>query len=233
MTRALIVVEGHTEEAFVKEILSPHLSEFGVFASAVMMGNAQARERRGGVRRWESARNRIINFLRQDRELVVSTMVDYYGMPRDWPGRVAAPSAAATPSDAAARIESAMLADVAAVLGGDFDAGRFAPYVMMHEFEAILFSDCGALARVVAQTSTSQVQGLRAALQGIRDEFETPETINDSDETAPSKRIYRVAPNYRKRGMGMQAVQGIGLDGIRGECLHFGDWLGRLERLAG
>ena len=229
----MIVVEGQTEEAFTKEILAPHLSGFGVFVDAVMMGNARARERRGGVRRWESVRRQIINFLRQNRELVVTTMVDYYGMPPDWPGRVAAPSAAATPSDAAARIESAMLADVGSALGGDFDQRRFAPYVMMHEFEAMLFSDCGALARVVAQTSMSQVQDLRAALQGIRDKFETPESINDSVETAPSKHIGRIASGYQKRTAGMRAVQGIGLDAIRGECPHFSDWLGRLERLAG
>lgn len=65
-------------------------------------------------------------------------------------------------------------------------------------------------------------------------EFATPEAIDDSPQLAPSKRIEALMcrPRYQKRLMGPQAAQRIGLAAIRDECPHFGDWLGRLERLA-
>lgn len=65
-------------------------------------------------------------------------------------------------------------------------------------------------------------------------EFATPEAIDDSPDNAPSKRIEALIrrPCYQKRLMGPPAAQRIGLAAIRKECLHFGDWLGRLERLA-
>ena len=63
-------------------------------------------------------------------------------------------------------------------------------------------------------------------------EFATQESINDSPQLAPSKRIEALMPLYRKRLMGPPAAQRIRLATIRKECLHFGDWLDRLERLA-
>jgi len=62
-------------------------------------------------------------------------------------------------------------------------------------------------------------------------EFATPEAIDDSPQLAPSKRIEALMPLYRKPLMG-PAAQRIRLATIRKECLHFGDWLERLERLA-
>lgn len=63
-------------------------------------------------------------------------------------------------------------------------------------------------------------------------EFATPESIDDSPQLAPSKRIEALMPLYRKPLMGPLAAQRIRLAAIRGECPHFGDWLARLERLA-
>jgi hypothetical protein len=36
-------------------------------------------------------------------------------------------------------------------MGQGFDARRFVPFVVVHEFEALLFSDCAAFSRVAAQ----------------------------------------------------------------------------------
>ena len=64
-----------------------------------------------------------------------------------------------------------------------------------------------------------------------KNEFAT-QSINDSPDNAPSKRIEALMPLYRKRLMGPLAAQRIRLATIRKECPHFGDWLARLERLA-
>ena len=64
------------------------------------------------------------------------------------------------------------------------------------------------------------------------EEFITSEDINDNSETAPSKRLVRVFPNYSKRLHGPLVAARIGLPRIRPECPRFADWLDRVERLA-
>ena len=227
MTRLLIHVEGETEEAFVNDVLRQHLYRLGyTVVGARMMGSAQERARRGGIVPWAIARQRILNNLRADSGLVISTMVDYYGMPHDWPGRADQFTTAMSPSDRAEKIENALLRDICDEMGTNFNPDRFIPYVMMHEFEAMLFSDCQAFATAIGRTDLSP------EFQAIRDEFVSPEEIDDYPITAPSRRIQNLLPAYQKPTMGAQAAQCIGLAAIRSQCPHFADWLARLESLA-
>ncbi len=227
MTRLLVSVEGRTELRFVYEVLAPHLYTLG-YTSVVasLMGTAVSRENRGGVKAWSDVLQDIVNKLRGDRGLIVSTMVDYYGMPHNWPGRAAVPPSGETPSQIAGPIEQGMLDAVVSEMGSGFNARRFVPYVMMHEFEALLFSDCNGLAVGIRQLA------LAPRLQAVRDEFATPEAIDDSPYSAPSKRIEELFPGYRKRLMGTAAALAIGLEAIRGECPHFARWVARLEGAA-
>lgn len=60
MGRLLIHVEGETEESFVNEVLAPHLYCHGFTkVGARLLGNARMRDRRGGIRSWESAKKDI------------------------------------------------------------------------------------------------------------------------------------------------------------------------------
>jgi hypothetical protein len=95
----------------------------------------------------------------------------------------------------------------------------------MHEFEAMLFSDCDALAGAIQKPS------LAASFQSILAEFGCPEAINDGIETAPSKRILQLAPEFDKLLHGSIAATRTGLDKIRAACPHFNQWLDKLESL--
>ena len=229
MARLLVHVEGQTEEMFVNEVLRDHLRAHGYESvGARLIGNARQRQRRGGGRAWSSVRSEIARHLREDRNCIATTMVDYYGLPQDgaggWPGRAQANT---VPVEAKAlTVESALLADIAAEMGGGFNRTRFIPFVTMHEFEGLLFSDCAAFARGVERPE------LQNRFQAIRDQFVTPEDINDSPVTAPSKRVIGVMPEYDKVFFGSLAALEIGLDRIRQACPHFQDWLARLEASA-
>ncbi|MDP2158323.1 MAG: DUF4276 family protein, partial [Nitrospirota bacterium] len=107
----------------------------------------------------------------------------------------------------------------------DFDQNRFVPYVMMHEFEGLLFSDCEGFSRGIGRPQ------LVDEFQAIRDQFSSPEEINDSPITAPSKRVKELVQGYEKPLMGTLAILEIGLNTIRAECPHFREWLARLEAL--
>ena len=226
MTRLLLHVEGQTEESFVNEVLAFHLYSVGfVEVSARIMGNVRQRDRRGGIKPWPGVREGILNHLKQDAGCMVSTMVDYYGLPRcgvdSWPGRKAA--AIAVSPEKANTVEDALLTDVCKHMGSSFNPTRFVPYVMMHEFEAMLFSDCVGFSRGIGHP------GLARQFQAIRNAFGSPEEIDASPKTAPSKRIKALAPTYNKPLLGTLGVLEIGLDAIRRECPHFRGWLEKLE----
>jgi hypothetical protein len=220
MPRLLIHVEGQTEEDFVNEVLRDHLVSAGYHAvGARIVGNARLRQRRGGIRPWPSVRQDIVNHLKDDTECIATTMVDYYGLPAQWPGRKEASELVF--AQKAPCVEKALLDDLA----GAMDNRRFVPFVVMHEFEGLLFSDCGAFSRAIGRPN------LESEFKAIRNQFQTPEEINDSPKGAPSKRVGDLVLGYEKPLFGVLAVLEIGLARIRAECFHFDAWLKRLESL--
>jgi hypothetical protein len=229
MARLLIHVEGQTEESFVNEVLRNHLVAKGYHSvDARIVGNARLRERRGGIRPWPAVRKDIVKHLVADQNCIATTMIDYYGLPQrgpgEWPGRGQS-TGRGTVEEKARCVEDAMRDD----LGADdrFYSKRFVPYVVMHEFEGLLFSDCGAFSRGIGRSD------LEVSLRKIRDAFPTPEEIDDSPVTAPSKRVEALVPGYQKPFLGVLAVLEIGLSRIREECPHFHGWLKQLESLVG
>lgn len=226
--RLLVHVEGHTEERFTTEILRPHLVDRGFHSvDPRLMGNARLRQGRGGGRSWSSVKHDIVAHLKQDSRSYVTTMVDFYALPQSgakaWPGRAAATHG--EPSALAESVEQALKDDIVSTMGGSFDPARFVPFVMMHEFEGMLFSDCDALSSALGKPD------LLPHFQAIRNSFATPEHIDDSPTSAPSKRIMKLLPEYEKPLYGVAIVLEIGLDQIRRECPHFSRWLQTLESL--
>mgnify|MGYP005838170975 CR=1 FL=1 len=226
MARLLVHVEGETEETFVNEILAPHLRQYGFDqVSARLIGNARQRNRHGGIRGWDAVRKDIIKHLCEDVGSLATIMVDYYALPQSgakaWPGRC---EASRLPfAQKALTVQTAMTRDIAREMGDDFDPTRFIPYVIMHEFEGLLFSDCDRFSAGVGRPQ------LAPDLRAIRNQFATPEEINDSPQTCPSQRIKTLIPDYEKPLMGVLAVIEIGLPAIRQACALFDQWLARLE----
>jgi hypothetical protein len=54
---------------------------------------------------------------------------------------------------------------------GSLNARRFVPFVVMHEFEGLLFSDCAGFSRGIARPA------LEAEFCKIRNQFTSPEEI--------------------------------------------------------
>ena len=69
------------------------------------------------------------------------------------------------------------------------------------------------------------------ALSKVKASFETPEHIDDGEQTAPSKRLASLFPGYNKVLFGTRIIRDIGLQTVRSECPHFDKWLTRLEQL--
>lgn len=227
MARLLVLVEGETEETFVNELVAPHLLGLGFHAvDARMMGNARMRSKRGGIQAWPRVLRELSILLREDRARHITTLVDYYGLPatgsRAWPGRS---EAATLPfAERAACIEEQMQRAVDAD-NPHLDCSRLHPYVVMHEFEGLLFSDGARFARAI------DCPEVTAEFLAIAAGFPTPEHINDGPDTHPSARVQELVPKYQKPLFGNLAALDIGLSAIAEECPGFRAWLGRLEAI--
>ncbi len=146
-------------------------------------------------------------------------MIDLYAIAARFPRRS---EAEALRHDPVRRVEFLEQA-----FADDIKDPRFIPYIQLHEFEAILFSEPLGFACFYEHADKQA-----AALQSIADQYASPELIDDGPSTSPSKRIIAQFPGYSKPAAGPKIADLIGLDTIRSKCPHFHAWLSRLENLA-
>ena len=227
MVRLLVHVEGQTEETFVNELLAPHLYRHGFsIVSPRLLGHSRRRKNRGGIVSWAIAKRDLVNHLREDVAAFATTFVDFYGLPSNpetgWPGKFSCVHMLV--GEKADHIHNAMSADLLREFGQNI-SNRFLPFVMMHEFESLLFSD------PVQMANSMERPDLGNRFSEIRRNFQNPEHINDSQQTAPSKRITELFPGYEKPLFGNLAALEISLQTMRNECPSFANWLTRLEQV--
>jgi hypothetical protein len=225
--RLNFVVEGQTEETFVRDVLAPHLAVHHVVCTVRRvetgrrkLGPRHERVFRGGLLEYERAKRDLLAWMRQDTndDARFTTMFDLYALPDTFP-KFADAKLKVDPYERVAVLEGALACDV--------EPYRFIPYVQLHEFEALLFADASGF----ATQFPGEDDGVAALVQ-VANEFANPELINDGAETAPSKRVEGALPAYRKPVAGPLIAAAIGLPGIRDACPHFDEWLATLERLA-
>lgn len=210
MTRLAVSVEGQTEEEFVKQVLADHLRASRVESTPIMLGRARGSARGGNV-----SSNRLVSEMATLYHSfdVVTSLVDFYGF-RDKGDRTVQ------------ELETHLLGEIAERIGHAWDERKVVPYIQRHEFEGLLFSDVDPFA-----TQIGFPDGCAVQLRAVREQFATPEDINDDPLTAPSKRISSIIPRYGKVLHGPIVAGEIGLDAIRAECPRFNAWMTRLELL--
>jgi len=214
-----VIVEGQTEQNFVRDVLAPYLGAKGIFMTPIVLSKPG---QKGGDVRFARARKDIANHLKQRRDAYVSLLVDYYGIGADWPGlHDIRPQA--SPGDIAAAICKATQQAVEAHVKKHSLSARFVPYVSVHEFEALLFSESAILA--------DAIQADPQRIDAIIEAFGDPEAINNSGKTAPSKRIEKLHGSFKKTSDGIKIARAIGIERMRELCPVFNDWLDRLELL--
>ena len=221
MIRVHVICEGQTEEMFIKELLSSSFESKGIWLIPALVGKPG---HKGGNIRIERLLTDVRNRLLGDQAAYCTTFFDFYGLPAEFPGK--AMVAGCTTSKAKAKVLCQALTEALTPPIGLQAMRRFIPYVQMFEFEALLFSDPAALARGIGH------ENLGAEFRMIRSAFDSPESINDSPRTAPSKRIIKKVEDYEKPIYGTMAAMEIGLPTMRKECALFDKWLKRIEGLA-
>jgi hypothetical protein len=220
LKRVLLLVEGQTEEAFVKHVLNPTLSSNGLLLQPTLICTKRVqarRQHRGGTGgSYQHIRRDMQALLRDSNAAAVSTILDFYGLPSDFPGKDSQPEG--TCQERVRYLEDCFSQDI--------QSPRFVPNLLLHEFEALLFSEPEAIA--AAFPGGSPLRELRAILK----EFPSPEEINERPETTPCARLLKLFPDYGKVRHGAIIAGNIGLQRMRQRCGHFDDWVCRLEQIA-
>jgi hypothetical protein len=220
-----MIVEGQTEETFVRSVLLEHLAQKGVWAAVRCVETSRDKRRhriyRGGMLDYQRARRDILRWMKEDQneDAFFTTMFDLYALPSDFPrfaggGRL---------TDPAARVR-----ELEAGFKDDINHPRFIPYIQLHEFEALLLADPPKF-----DWEFIEHEQAISRLVELAGSVETPEHIDDGPETAPSKRIIKEIPEYehRKASAGPVIASKIGLDVLRARCPHFHSWVQALESL--
>ena len=220
MSRVILVVEGATEQAVIREVFGPVLAKQGTYVTAALIGRTG---HKGGIRAFRKVADDIARLLKQESDTRVGTFFDYYALPSEWPGLEKAHGQRGRQK--AITVEAAMREAMTEFMGSDFRRERFIPYIQMHELEALLFADTTRMAEVFEDP------GLASKFEVILVDFNHDcELINDQPATAPSKRIASLYPRYRK-GKGLNAhapliLSRIGIERLCHACAHFRDWWG-------
>ncbi|QIZ45819.1 DUF4276 family protein [Dickeya zeae] len=216
MIRVNIFVEGQTEETFVRDVLAPAFAYKQIYFTPILAQTS--RGHKGGIVSYGKVKHQIERLCKQDPQAWVTTMIDYYGLPTDFPGHDDNPVQNADIYVRIGRLEQAFKQDI--------NQPNFLANFIVHEYEALLF--CQPEKFIDWIDDGDPVKSLLA----MKAEFPTPEKINNSPQTAPSKRIRAVIPTYKKTLHGPLIAADIGLDSMRQQCPHFHSWLQCIEALA-
>ncbi len=218
--RLNITAEGQTEEKFVKQALSNYLGAFNISTDvrSVLTSKDNRKHYRGGLVNYEKAKMDIITWLKEDNnsDARFTSMFDLYALPTDFPGFDDSKKI----NDPYKKVEFLELE-----FKKDINDFRFIPYIQLHEFEALLFTNPEKL-NIEYFDYADSIKELKTFVERAGN----PELINDNPETAPSKRIIKRIPEYNKI-IGATIVSKIGIDILRASCKHFNNWISKLENL--
>jgi hypothetical protein len=228
MMRLNFIVEGSSEEVFVKNVLTPHFSTFNIYVAVrkIQTGwnNFAGKPAKGGMVSYAKFKNDILRWVKSDKcskHCWYTTMVDLYKFPTE--GDSPYTNNLANIADRYLRVETLEKA-----IADDLKIKQFIPYIQLHEFETFLLINPERL-QLMYPESAKKIAGLK------KDIAKQPnvELINDTEQGAPSKRIIRFIPAYegQKAQIGPLIAEDIGLETLRKRCAHFNQWLTKLENL--
>lgn len=220
MSDVYIIAEGQTEQRFVDMVLTPYCAVYGIYLHCTLVKKPG---KPGGDVKFERTKKDIRAFLKQRSDTTVCSFVDFYGI-KEWPDMEIA-RAKSEPSDIATAMNAAAVREMKAYCGEvQMLEKRYIPFTAVHEFETLLFSDAMILAEEL---------GIEQELvDAVLSECGTPERINNSPQTAPSKRLEKWCKDrntsYKKTVQGVTIAKRIGIDKMRRECPLFDQWLIKL-----
>jgi hypothetical protein len=217
MPKVNVLVEGQTEETFIREVMSPYvMRRYGSsYVNPIIVQTKRVNSGgvwRGGITKYRQFRENAMRLAGDGGAIMLTSLIDLYHLCDDFPNYEA--SRGLPFRERVRALEDGMKDDI----NYDF----FLPYISTHEFEALVLVRPEILTDVLGE-SADKVQSFA---QKIRT-YASPEHINGTD--GPARRIITEFPSYDKVRHGPVATTKIGLTDIRAACEHFNEWLSKIE----
>ncbi|MFA7401447.1 MAG: DUF4276 family protein [Bacteroidales bacterium] len=214
MKRLIIVVEGDTEKEFIDTVLSPYLYTKGLLSVSCF----KIKHTKGGLTKYQHLKTDLINCV-YESNVLVTTLIDFYALPKDFPKYEEAKTIVDR-ADRLAFLEKAIIEDLKTEKEKEFL--NLLPYIQLHEFEALVFSSIDAIKSLYSNEDAKFNE-----LERIISEYPNPEDINDSPQTAPSKRLKndQLIIGYNKVNDGIMIIKEAGIDTVLLKCPRFKSWV--------
>ena len=206
LKRILVLVEGQTEERFIKDVMYPYLISFNVAIIPTIVETKKlvgAPSHKGGGD-FSKFKADVLDLLGDTHASAVTTLYDFYGFPK-------IPNVIETVYKDIQQLEAA----IANVINNQ----RFKPYLQRHEFEAFMFIEPELTAKSALQRSKA------VAIEKHRNNFNCVEDINLDPKLAPSKRLESEIGKYNKPRLGAAITNELGIERLIKECPKFSLWV--------
>ncbi len=205
-----IISEGTTEEEFINSSIYDYMSREGINdVRAIKLQTS--RGHKGGSMSYVRFKMNILNLLKRENDIIVTSLIDFFRLENDFPKYTEAQ-----------RIVNVVerVSFLEKEIAQDIDSSRFVPYIQLHEFEGLLFSGKSGFELFTSIPSENMTELINTV-----DKYPNPELINEGPTTAPSKRLLRLIPEYRKTFHGPMIALENGFDSILAKCPRFNNWI--------
>lgn len=206
--RLVFIVEGDCEIILIEKLVIPFLVNKGISMAMNVQTITTNRKqhKKGGVTNYELLRNEIKKTLSQGN-VFITTFLDFYGLPTNFPSYTT---------------DSRKIQDIENAISKDFDnAPHIIPYIQRHELESVFFSKRDGLEFVINDINAMK------EVDKIIHKYPNPEDINNSPQTAPSKRLEKIF-NYQKTTDSDDILDFITINDIMSKCPRFNAWIQKL-----
>ena len=202
-----VVCEGQTETDFIKQLNKKYFNKINISLKPVGINDKQ--KNIGG----NVSIARVVNFLHNHSNMynMLTTFIDFYGLKNKDNKKV---------SELEEEIKKEFYKD------NKYKNKNLIPYIQMHETEALWFSDINAIIQV-KNANKQQQEGLSKIIE----KYKNPEDINDSYETATSKRLENIFGNYSKVIDGKGISNKISINIFIEKCPRFSKWINEITNL--
>lgn len=212
MIRLAISVEGQTEDEFCKNMLAPYFAVKGIYITPVIIQTSRRNcgiKNKGGCVNIDRVKNEVSKLLSSFD--FVTTFYDLYGF-NDIPKSMSA-------DELENKIKNLFP-----------HCRNLIPYIQKYEFETLLFSDSSYYEELLDEKA-------KESFESIIDEFNGEiENINNSKETAPSKRVMKIFDDannkFDKVYDGFMFCDDVGLEKIRAKAPRFSQWITNIEKIS-
>jgi len=213
MKRLVFLVEGNSEVVFINQFIIPYLYSLGfenvMHAQPIITNRKQ--HKKGGMVNYDHLKNDLNRVIAQGN-VIITTLIDFFKLPPSFPNYT-------TDSQGISDIEQGVVDDFA-------DFPDLIPYIQKYEFEALMFSKIDGFE--IVMDDDKQLR----EIQDIMNKFPNPEDINNSPQTAPSKRLERIfaigQERYEKVVHSELIFEMLDIQSILDKCPRFKMWIEKI-----